>query len=56
MFDFYSNDAAKLIDKSDSESLKPGVGVISAEYEIEVPTARKLRLDDEPDRRPRRQG
>ncbi len=36
-FDFYSSDAAKLIDKSDSESLKPGVGVISAEYEIEMP-------------------
>ena len=37
VFDFYSSDAAKLIDKSDDESLKPGVGVISAEYEIEMP-------------------
>lgn len=37
VFDFYSRDAATLIDKSDSELLQPGVGVISAEFEIDMP-------------------
>ena len=44
MFDFYSNEGAKLIDKSDSESLQPDVGVISAEYEMTVPSRGKCVL------------
>jgi len=44
VFDFYSSEGASLIDKSDSESLQPGVGVISAEYEIDMPRGGKCVL------------
>jgi len=37
VYDIYPGNSAKLIDNSDTESLRPGAGVVSDEYEIEMP-------------------
>ncbi len=44
VFDVYPRKSAKLIDDSDTKSLQPNVGVVSDEYEIEMPHRRNCIL------------